>query len=76
MDERVHHLGARFPAAKVHLYGKSFAAGRKLGHVNVGGSDLAEVRRVAQLAGALPLLRGLGRRLHAAAARARRRRRP
>jgi 5-(carboxyamino)imidazole ribonucleotide synthase len=51
MDERVHHLGARFPAAKVHLYGKSFRPGRKLGHVNVGGADLAEVRRVAQLAG-------------------------
>ncbi len=51
MDERVHHLGARFPTAKVHLYGKSFRPGRKLGHVNVGGADLAEVRRVAQLAG-------------------------
>ena len=51
MDERVHHLGARFPTAKVHLYGKSFRPGRKLGHVNVGGADLTEVRRIAQLAG-------------------------
>jgi 5-(carboxyamino)imidazole ribonucleotide synthase len=53
MDERVHHLAARFPQAKVHLYGKGFRPGRKLGHVNVGAratADLAETRRVAQLA--------------------------
>ncbi|AZI58540.1 5-(carboxyamino)imidazole ribonucleotide synthase [Nakamurella antarctica] len=50
MDERIHHLAARFPAVKVHLYGKSFRPGRKLGHVNVGGSDLAVTRRTAQLA--------------------------
>lgn len=50
MDERVHHLAARFPEAKVHLYGKSFRPGRKLGHVNVGGAELPPVRRVAQLA--------------------------
>src|SRR5690606_13624397 len=35
MDERVHHLAARFPHAKVHLYGKSQRPGRKIGHVNV-----------------------------------------
>ncbi len=51
MDERIHHLAARFPQAKVHLYGKSFRLGRKLGHVNVGGAELGTVRRVAQLAG-------------------------
>jgi 5-(carboxyamino)imidazole ribonucleotide synthase len=53
MDERVHHLAARFPQAKVHLYGKGFRPGRKLGHVNVGAratADLVETRRVAQLA--------------------------
>ena len=50
MDERVHHLAARFPEVKIHLYGKSFRTGRKLGHVNVGGSDLALLRRVAGLA--------------------------
>ena len=50
MDERVHHLAARFPQVKVHLYGKGFRVGRKLGHVNVGGSDLAATRRAAQLA--------------------------
>jgi 5-(carboxyamino)imidazole ribonucleotide synthase len=50
MDERVHHLAARFPDVKVHLYGKAFRPGRKLGHVNVIGSDLGELRRRARLA--------------------------
>lgn len=50
LDERVHHLAARFPQVKVHLYGKAFRPGRKLGHVNVLGSDLGELRRVAALA--------------------------
>jgi len=50
MDERVHHLAARFPDVKVHLYGKAFRPGRKLGHVNVIGSDLGELRCKARLA--------------------------
>src|SRR5690625_1887903 len=59
MDERVHHLGARFPHAKVHLYGKSERPGRKIGHVNVLGDpgvdpddpeQVAAVRAVAELA--------------------------
>jgi 5-(carboxyamino)imidazole ribonucleotide synthase len=50
MDERVHHLAARFPQVKVHLYGKAFRPGRKLGHVNVVGSDLGDLRRMAGLA--------------------------
>jgi 5-(carboxyamino)imidazole ribonucleotide synthase len=50
MDERLHHLAARFPDVKVHLYGKAFRPGRKLGHVNVIGSDLGELRRRARLA--------------------------
>jgi 5-(carboxyamino)imidazole ribonucleotide synthase len=37
MDERVHHLCARMPAAKVHLYGKGERPGRKVGHVNILG---------------------------------------
>ncbi len=49
MDERVHHLAARFPQVKIHLYGKGFRPGRKLGHVNVLGSDLADLRRIAGL---------------------------
>jgi len=50
MDERVHHLAARFPDVKVHLYGKAFRPGRKLGHVTVLGSDLGGLRRRARLA--------------------------
>jgi 5-(carboxyamino)imidazole ribonucleotide synthase len=42
--------------AKVHLYGKEVRAGRKLGHVNVSGDDLDDVRRRAVAAAAL--LRG------------------
>ncbi|WP_369830979.1 5-(carboxyamino)imidazole ribonucleotide synthase [Mycobacterium sp. NS-7484] len=47
MDERLHHLFARIPDAKVHLYGKGERAGRKLGHVNVIGSDMDELRERA-----------------------------
>ncbi|HEX5121570.1 MAG TPA: 5-(carboxyamino)imidazole ribonucleotide synthase [Pseudonocardiaceae bacterium] len=50
VDERLHHLFARFGQAKVHLYGKGERPGRKLGHVTVTGTDLAPVRRVAALA--------------------------
>ena len=38
MDERLHHLFARIPDAKVHLYGKGERPGRKIGHVNVLGA--------------------------------------
>jgi 5-(carboxyamino)imidazole ribonucleotide synthase len=38
MDERLHHLFARIPDAKVHLYGKAERAGRKIGHVNLLGA--------------------------------------
>ncbi|AWK73381.1 5-(carboxyamino)imidazole ribonucleotide synthase [Rhodococcus oxybenzonivorans] len=37
MDERVHHLFARMPDAKVHLYGKGERKDRKIGHVNIVG---------------------------------------
>ncbi|KUI19228.1 5-(carboxyamino)imidazole ribonucleotide synthase [Mycobacterium sp. GA-1285] len=37
MDERLHHLFARMPEAKVHLYGKAERPGRKIGHVNILG---------------------------------------
>lgn len=50
VDERIHHLFARFPEARVHLYGKAERPGRKVGHVNVLGQDLAETRRRATLA--------------------------
>ena len=57
MDERLHHLFARLPEAKVHLYGKGERPGRKIGHVNVlgapGGSldDDAYVADVRERAG-------------------------
>ncbi|MGH3865980.1 MAG: 5-(carboxyamino)imidazole ribonucleotide synthase [Pseudonocardiaceae bacterium] len=47
LDERVHHLMARYPQAKVHLYAKPERPGRKIGHVTVCGARLAPVREVA-----------------------------
>ncbi|WDZ86919.1 5-(carboxyamino)imidazole ribonucleotide synthase [Micromonospora cathayae] len=44
IDERLHHLFAAEPGAKVHLYGKQVRPGRKIGHVTVLGTDLDEVR--------------------------------
>ncbi|MBO0922816.1 5-(carboxyamino)imidazole ribonucleotide synthase [Cellulomonas sp. zg-ZUI222] len=48
-------LGAD-PGARVHLYGKAVRPGRKLGHVNVSGDDLEDVRARARAAAAV--LRG------------------
>lgn len=47
MDERMHHLFARMPEAKVHLYGKGERPGRKIGHVNMLGSDMTDLRERA-----------------------------
>ena len=44
IDERLHHLFAAEPGAKVHLYGKQVRPGRKIGHVTVLGKDLDDVR--------------------------------
>ncbi|MFY1673092.1 5-(carboxyamino)imidazole ribonucleotide synthase [Plantactinospora sp. WMMB334] len=44
IDERLHHLFAEDPGAKVHLYGKQVRPGRKIGHVTVLGDDLEKVR--------------------------------
>ena len=38
------HLMARDPGLKIHLYGKGVRPGRKLGHVNVSGGDLEDLR--------------------------------
>ncbi|SIR81450.1 5-(carboxyamino)imidazole ribonucleotide synthase [Williamsia sterculiae] len=38
MDERLHHLMARIPEARVHLYGKGERPDRKIGHVNIVGT--------------------------------------
>ncbi|MGL6234516.1 MAG: 5-(carboxyamino)imidazole ribonucleotide synthase [Segniliparus sp.] len=52
MDERVHHLMARSPRVKVHLYGKEPRPGRKIGHVNLLGAaaDAPAVRAEAEQA--------------------------
>jgi 5-(carboxyamino)imidazole ribonucleotide synthase len=47
VDERLHHLMARYPQAKVHLYAKPEWPGRKIGHVTVCGEAPAPVRGVA-----------------------------
>ncbi|WP_371151673.1 5-(carboxyamino)imidazole ribonucleotide synthase [Buchananella felis] len=39
-----------YPQAKVHLYGKEVRPGRKLGHVNATGSDLAQALQAARAA--------------------------
>ncbi len=44
IDERLHHLFAADPGAKVHLYGKQVRPGRKIGHVTVAGDDMDQVR--------------------------------
>jgi 5-(carboxyamino)imidazole ribonucleotide synthase len=50
VDERLHHLFARMPDARVHLYGKGERPGRKIGHVNLLGSDTAEVANLRERA--------------------------
>src|SRR5262245_17442410 len=47
LDERVHHLSARWPHLKIHLYGKQPRPGRKIGHVTAVGRDMAALRRDA-----------------------------
>ena len=50
LDERLHHLFARMPDARVHLYGKAERPGRKVGHVNFLGTDVDKLRERAELA--------------------------
>jgi 5-(carboxyamino)imidazole ribonucleotide synthase len=42
------HVMARDPELKVHMYGKQVRPGRKIGHVNVSGTDLPGLRVRAQ----------------------------
>ncbi len=44
LDERLHHLFARMPDARVHLYGKEERPGRKIGHINFLGDEVASLR--------------------------------
>lgn len=50
IDERVHHTMARWPEVKIHLYGKGFRPGRKVGHVTAAGDDVDVVREQARSA--------------------------
>jgi 5-(carboxyamino)imidazole ribonucleotide synthase len=50
LDERLHHLFARFPDLKVHLYGKAERPARKVGHVTALGDDVDALRVRAVLA--------------------------
>jgi 5-(carboxyamino)imidazole ribonucleotide synthase len=50
VDERLHHLFARMPDVRVHLYGKAERPGRKVGHINFLGADVAKLRERAELA--------------------------
>jgi 5-(carboxyamino)imidazole ribonucleotide synthase len=50
LDERLHHLYARMPDARVHLYGKAERPGRKIGHINFLGGDLADLPKLRERA--------------------------
>lgn len=50
LAQRIIEVLRRFPAVKIHLYGKSYRAGRKLGHVNLSGTDLEKTRADARAA--------------------------
>ncbi len=47
---RLHHVLAADPALRVHLYGKPSRPGRKIGHVTVLGTGVAELRDRARRA--------------------------
>lgn len=44
---------ARYPDAKIHLYGKEVRPGRKVGHITVSGDDLHDVRDTASSAASI-----------------------
>jgi 5-(carboxyamino)imidazole ribonucleotide synthase len=50
VDERLHHLFARMPDARVHLYGKAERPGRKVAHINFVGDDRADVTALRERA--------------------------
>ena len=52
IDERLHHLMARYPEVRMHRYAKPERPGRKIGHVTVLGAQLAPVRETAVAAAA------------------------
>ncbi|MDO4910286.1 MAG: 5-(carboxyamino)imidazole ribonucleotide synthase [Corynebacterium sp.] len=45
---RMQEIWKRYPAAKIHRYGKEWRAGRKLGHINLSGEDPEGTRLAAR----------------------------
>lgn len=50
LPDRIRKVMELYPQAKVHLYGKQWRPGRKLGHVNVRGQSVDSVRAEAEAA--------------------------
>lgn len=50
MAQRMAEVWRRYPEAKIHLYGKGHRPGRKIGHVNMTGSEVLQLRSAAQAA--------------------------
>ena len=48
MRERVAAVMEKYPQAKIHLYGKEWRPGRKMGHVNVAADSLDEALTAAE----------------------------
>ena len=48
MPQRMQKVWEKYPNAKIHLYGKTHRAGRKIGHVNMVGQDVDTVRAEAR----------------------------
>ncbi|WP_307864994.1 5-(carboxyamino)imidazole ribonucleotide synthase [Myceligenerans salitolerans] len=70
LTDALPELLERFDTARVNLYGKGIRPGRKLGHVNVSGTDLDEVRAAARAAAALLMGDDDGGRAYSTGARA------
>ncbi|WP_082353343.1 5-(carboxyamino)imidazole ribonucleotide synthase [Corynebacterium deserti] len=47
MATRMAEVWRKYPEAKIHLYGKGHRPGRKIGHVNMVGSDVEATREAA-----------------------------
>ncbi|MCS4489505.1 5-(carboxyamino)imidazole ribonucleotide synthase [Corynebacterium sp. ES2794-CONJ1] len=48
MTARMKAVWRRYPTAKIHLYGKDYRPGRKLGHVNIAGDSADDVLQAAR----------------------------
>ncbi|WP_165165481.1 5-(carboxyamino)imidazole ribonucleotide synthase [Corynebacterium qintianiae] len=48
MEQRVVEVMRKYPEAKVHLYGKDYRPGRKMGHVNVAADTTERALEVAE----------------------------